>query len=63
MLFANNITKGRKIIQRNKMIHEQIKLHFVVSMGIFNIPYYEETCLKEVFIWMVLERTKIFVWK
>ena len=29
-----------------------------------NIPYHEETCsVKEVFIWMVLERTKIFVWK
>ena len=38
------------------MVHEQIKLHIVVSMlCIFNFAYYEETCLNEVVIWTILD--------
>ena len=39
------------------MVDEQIKLHNVVSMlYIFNFPYYEETCLIKVVIYIILEK-------
>ena len=39
------------------MIHEQMKLHVVVSMlCIFSFPYYEETCLNKVVICITLEK-------
>ena len=39
------------------MAHEQIKLHIVVSMlCLVNYPYYEETCLKDLVIFIILEK-------
>ena len=43
--------------ERNKIVGERIKRRIVVSLFcIFNFPYYEETYLNKVIIYIMLEK-------